>query len=262
MKAAIALHQAQRRSEFEQVRSDLSERYAGEKVTLGGQTSLAPGAARVLKDQAATEIAARPESKPGSEPAEANLVLSDSVEPVWQMRFGDTVEAGMTPAELTQWEGNALSATIPAVAVVDGSKLFANYLGYLFAMDLKSGKLLWRSAAFHHVEVPAMQNVAQMTDTTRYTILASGEYVWTLARDEGRQLSGRRSVLTVLPRGERRSRLAIERPFGLRRARLERSAVTARRARSSCRRRDRAILSRAREACSSSCWRFSRTTAR
>ena len=69
------------------------------------------------------------------------------------------------------------------MAVVDGSKLFANYLGYLFAMDLKSGKLLWRSAAFHHVEVPAMQNVAQMTDTTRYAILASGEHVWSLSRD-------------------------------------------------------------------------------
>jgi outer membrane protein assembly factor BamB len=53
----------------------------------------------------------------------------------------------------------------------------------LFAIDLKTGKLLWRSAAFHNVEVPAMQNVAQFTDTSRYTIIASGEYVWTLSRD-------------------------------------------------------------------------------
>ena len=98
------------------------------------------------------------------------------------MRFGETVEAGMTPAELTQWEQNALSATVPAVCV-SGTKLFANYLGYLFAIDLKSGKLLWRSAAFHNVEVPAMQNVAQFTDTSRYTIIASGEHVWTLSRD-------------------------------------------------------------------------------
>ena len=50
-------------------------------------------------------------------------------------------------------------------------------------MDSKSGKLLWRSAAFHHVEVPAMQNVVQFTDTTRYAILAAGEYLWTLSRD-------------------------------------------------------------------------------
>ena len=99
------------------------------------------------------------------------------------MRFGDTVEAGMTPAELTQWEAERSVGGRSRGVVVDGSKLFANYLSYLFAIDLKSGKLLWRSAAFHHLEVPAMQNVAQFTDTTRYAIIASGEHVWTLSRD-------------------------------------------------------------------------------
>jgi outer membrane protein assembly factor BamB len=180
VKAGLALRQAHRQSEFEQVRTDLRERYAGDKVTLGGLTSFAPAALeQLLKDQGATDG----NSTPSSSSTDPGLALADQVEPIWQLRFADTVEAGMTPAELTQWEGNALSATIPAVSAVDGSKLFANYLGYLFAMDLKSGKLLWRSAAFHHVEVPAMQNVAQMTDTTRYSILASGEYVWSLARD-------------------------------------------------------------------------------
>jgi outer membrane protein assembly factor BamB len=180
VKAALALHNAHRLSEFEQVRSDLRERYSGDKVSLGGQTALAPALLeRLLKDQAAADGPGAP--SPGS--GDPGLALSDQVEPVWQMRFGDTVEAGMTPPELTQWEGNALSAAIPAVALADGSKLFANYLGYLFAIDLKSGKLLWRSAAFHHLEVPAMQNVAQMTDTTRYAILASREHVWTLSRD-------------------------------------------------------------------------------
>ena len=106
------------------------------------------------------------------------------------MRFADTVEAGMTPAELTQWEGNPLSLAVPAVAVVDGSKLFANYLGYLFAIDLKSGKLLWRLAAFHHLEVPAMQNVAQFTDATRYAIIAAGELrLESFTRLERRELS-------------------------------------------------------------------------
>ena len=51
----------------------------------------------------------------------------------------------MTPLELTQWESNSLSSVVPAVTI-DGSKLFANYLGHIFALDLKSGKLLWRTA--------------------------------------------------------------------------------------------------------------------
>ena len=50
----------------------------------------------------------------------------------------------MTPPELTQWESNPLSAAVPAVAV-DGTTLFVNYLGYIFALDLESGKMLWRS---------------------------------------------------------------------------------------------------------------------
>jgi outer membrane protein assembly factor BamB len=179
VKAALALQASHRRSELEQVRADIAQRYASDKVTLAAQTAAAPALLeRLLKDQGPA---------PGGEPLSSasndpGLALPDAVEPVWQMRFGETVEAGMTPAELTQWEQNALSATVPAVCV-SGPKLFVNYLSYLFAIDLKSGKLLWRSAAFHNVEVPAMQNVAQFTDTTRYTIIASGENVWTLSRD-------------------------------------------------------------------------------
>ncbi len=180
VKAALALHQAHRRSEFEQIRTDVRERYSGEKVTLGGQTAAAPALLERLLKQAAPAAEA---GAPSAGTAEPGLALADQVEPVWQMRFGDSVEAGMTPPELTQWEGNVLSAAVPAVAVTDGSKLFANYLGYLFAIDLKSGKLLWRSAAFHHVEIPAMQNMGQGIDVTRYAILASGEHVWSLSRD-------------------------------------------------------------------------------
>jgi outer membrane protein assembly factor BamB len=186
VKAALALHQAHRRSEFEQMRTDLRERYASDKVSLGGQTAVAPTLLEKLLKETETTSASSPSgggTPPSETAAEGGLALSDQVEPIWQMRFGDSVEAGMTPPELTQWEGNTLSAAVPAVAVTEGSKLFANYLGYLFALDLKSGKLLWRSAAFHHVEVPAMQNMAQMTDVTRYTILASSEYVWSLSRD-------------------------------------------------------------------------------
>ena len=181
VKAALALYQAHRRSEFEQIRTDLRERYSGEKVTLGGQTAAAPALLeRLLK----TGRARCDSRRPSAGTAEPGLALADEVEPVWQMRFGESVEAGMTPPELTQWEGNALSAAVPAVAVVDGSKLFANYLGYLFAIDLKSGKLLVAVGGF-----PSRRNSRDaatwpsITDTTRYTILASGEHVWSLARD-------------------------------------------------------------------------------
>jgi outer membrane protein assembly factor BamB len=179
VKAALALKASHRQSELQQVRADIAQRYAGDKVTLAGQTAAAPVLLdRLLKDQG-PPTGGNSLSSASSDPG---LALPDQVEPVWQMRFGETVEAGMTPAELTQWEQNTLSGTVPVVCV-SGPKLLVNYLSYLFAIDLKSGKLLWRSASFHNVEVPAMQNVAQFTDTSRYTIIASGEHVWTLSRD-------------------------------------------------------------------------------
>ena len=70
----------------------------------------------------------------------------------------------MTPVELTQWETTSFSGAVPAVAV-EGQTLFANYLGHVFAVDLASGKMLWRSASFHNLEQAAMQDQAQMIDT-------------------------------------------------------------------------------------------------
>ena len=98
------------------------------------------------------------------------------------MRFADSIEAGMTPQELTQWETSPLSVVVPAVTI-EGSSLYANYLGYIFALDLKSGKLLWRSGSFHDLDMLGMQQQARFIDATRFAILASGDYLWCLGRD-------------------------------------------------------------------------------
>jgi outer membrane protein assembly factor BamB len=88
----------------------------------------------------------------------------------------------MTPQELNQWETNGLSATVPAVAI-DGNSLYVNFVSHIFAVDLKSGKLLWRTASFHNLEIMAMQQNVQMLDAGRFEIVASGEHVWTLTSD-------------------------------------------------------------------------------
>ena len=99
--------------------------------------------------------------------------LAGAIDPGWQLRFADSVEAGMTPPEMIQWQSNPLSVAVPSVAVV-GTNLFANYLGHIFAVDLASGKMLWRSASFHQIEVPAMQEFARMLDVGRFAIVAAG----------------------------------------------------------------------------------------
>jgi outer membrane protein assembly factor BamB len=181
VKAALALFRAGRRAEFEQLRAELADRYSDEKLTLGGQTA-PPGELlrRLLGDERAAPYTGA--SMSASTAAEPGPDLNAGVEPAWQVRIAASVEAGMTPAELTQWESNGLSGAVPATTI-DGSTVFVNYLGYIFAIDVKSGKMLWRSAAFHHLDQAAMQDFARMVDAARFAIVASGEYVWALSRD-------------------------------------------------------------------------------
>jgi outer membrane protein assembly factor BamB len=178
VKAAVALFRAGRQSEFEQVRAELSSRYADEKLTIGGKT--APAGER-LQELIGDAKAADAEVS-ASHPAELGPELSGTVDAAWQMRFAESVEAGMTPQELTQWDSNTLSVVVPAVTT-DGPTLFANYLGFIFALDLKSGKMLWRSASFHNLDVLGMQPQARFIDTSRFAILASRGHLWCLGRD-------------------------------------------------------------------------------
>ncbi len=181
VKAALALFRSGRRAEFEQLRSELADRYGDDRVTLGGQTAIPRELlTRLLGSDAGAP--APSSAQPSSASSAGGPDLSQAVEPAWQMRFAESVEAGMTPLELTQWESNSLSALIPASSV-DGSTLYVNYLGHIFALDLKTGKMLWRSASFHNIEFFTQQNMARMVDTSRFAILASGEFVWVLARD-------------------------------------------------------------------------------
>ncbi len=180
LKAALALFRAGRRAEFEQMKTELADRYADEKVTLGGQTA-APREllTRLMSDEPVNADRVSPSF---SQTSLTGPRLTESVDPAWQVRFAESVEAGMTPLELTQWESNALSAVVPA-ATVDGTSLFVNYLGSLFAVDLSTGKMVWRSASYHNFNLLTQQNMARMLDTNRFAIVAAGEYVWGLARD-------------------------------------------------------------------------------
>ena len=127
---------AGRRSEFEQVRAELADRYRDEKVTIAGRTGTAAEMLRRLlaedEKAAATSGSAAHADTPGPD-------LAREVDPAWQLRIADSIEAGMTPLELNQWQSNTLSLAVPAVAV-DGPKLYVNYLGHIMALDLETAR--------------------------------------------------------------------------------------------------------------------------
>jgi outer membrane protein assembly factor BamB len=152
---------------------------ADEVITIGGKKAkTAEHLKRILSGLVpAKEMDPSPSRSEGPAPD-----LAETVAASWQVRFGASVTAGMNPVELDQWEKTSFSGAVPAVAV-EGHLLFANYLGYVFAVDLASGKMLWRSASFHNLEQATMQGQSQMIDTKRFAILAASGRIWSLGRD-------------------------------------------------------------------------------
>ena len=176
VKAALALAKAGRKAEAEAIRAEVAGRYGDEVVTVAGrEAKAAEHLARIAGEPGPP---ASPDARPDAGPPPA---LADAPDPAWQFRFADSVTAGMTPLEVSQWATNNLSGAVPAAAV-EGSTLFLNYLGHVLAIDLDGGKLLWRSASFHNLEVSAMRGQG-MVDPKRFAVVAAPGFVWSLGRD-------------------------------------------------------------------------------
>lgn len=176
VKAAWALLHAGRRAEFDRLRREVALRYADESVTIGGQSLPAEAFFSQLAESNPSNVA------DSTEPSEQSIDLTQATEPSWRFRFADAIVAGMSSSELQQWETNPVSTATPKVAVHQG-KLYANYLGYLFALDVATGKLLWRSAPFHQLDNVAKQSSARYSDPERYEIVADGKHLWRLWRE-------------------------------------------------------------------------------
>ena len=181
VKAALALARAGRRSELDAIGAEMADRYAGDLVTIGGRKAKATEHLKRILGEPGSSRGPAPEPESidmgGGPPA-----LADTITATWQLRFGASVTAGMTPVESAQWESTSFNVAVPRVAV-EGRTLFANYVGHVFAVDLASGKMLWRSSSFHNLELAAMQGQSQSSDPKRFAILAAPGFVWSLGRD-------------------------------------------------------------------------------
>ena len=182
VKAGVSLGHAGRRSELATLRRELAERHTGEMLSIGGRSATADQHLNKLLDALKGSADKDSDGLRATGAAEQKLDLSGPIPTAWRMRFGESIIAGMTPAERTQWDSNPLSGAVPAVAVVENTA-YVNFLGYVFALNLNTGKLIWRSGSFHNVEIPAAQNQARMVDVKQFTIVASKSYVWSVGRD-------------------------------------------------------------------------------
>jgi len=181
VKTAIALARAERWSEFEELRRQVRERYAGESVVLGGRQL--PASQR-LDELAAVYAKASPASTAvASTAGESDLALPEGDSLRWQFRLFNAQQAQMLSQAGQNWGWQAqfpVREMAPA-AVMDDQRAYLNVMGYMMAVDLKTGKLLWRSAKLHELPQKVQQNQYHFPE--QYSLALDRGVLWGVTRD-------------------------------------------------------------------------------
>lgn len=179
VKLAIALAHSGRWDEFHRVERELADRHPGAQVTLGGKLV---SAERHLAQIGAGQKAASPPTADTPD-----FKLPDSDEPLWQWRpFGKPTDANAAqiPRFRNPWgQHTTIDMVIPTIS--DGRRVYANLLGYEVALDLQSGKLLWRNGKYRELVVKAAQQ--QVIFPEVYNLTIAGDRLWSVGAALGGQ---------------------------------------------------------------------------
>jgi outer membrane protein assembly factor BamB len=201
VKIGIAAVRDGRWDEYEATKKQLSEKFANETVKLGGKSvnpteQLATVAANRAKPQV---VAAKEDLNSRS------MVLDPAGKPLWQFRWfvPEKTDSGDRPG-LTiydQMYGRAYKSDFVPPVACDDEQAYANLAGYDVALNLKTGKLLWRSGRFYDLTVANNQgNPNQFGNygnpfLEQSGIITTPEKVWVVTREvtnnqnQGRQFT-------------------------------------------------------------------------
>lgn len=126
------------------VRKSLEQRFAKARIRVGGQ-EVEPAA--LLAKAAANPATAAAVS----DAVAASIRSAPAVEtkPLWRTQFATdrAIQMIQQTMQSNYWYRNGMETLIPATAT-DGERLYANWFGICFAVDLKTGRLVWRSQKF------------------------------------------------------------------------------------------------------------------
>jgi outer membrane protein assembly factor BamB len=181
VKTAIALARAERWGEFEETRRQVRERHAGETVVLGGKQL--PATERLDELAARHEKDARGAPADGLSASESDLALPKGDALRWQFRLFSSQQAQQLAQAGQNWGWGAqfpVREMTPA-AVMDDQRMYLNLMGYLMAVDLKTGKLVWRSAKLHELPQKVQQNQYHFPE--QYSLALSHGVLWGVTRD-------------------------------------------------------------------------------
>ena len=181
VKHTVALHRAGDASGFAAAREGLLARDAGATVMVGGRevtvAELLDGLGAAAGGQKQSDPAAAPvaEARPWASAVEDGAAEQ---EPRWRCTFlTDRGQVKLMEAVQSSWsvQGSGVHRAIPAVAA-DGRRVYANWLGAVFALDRETGKLLWTSRGFDEMVTgfAEMFERGSVMSPGRFTLAVSG----------------------------------------------------------------------------------------
>ena len=142
-KRGLANLLAGRLSDARQSAETLARRFAGETTLVGGKpVDAAADLNRRLAEANPKERT--PAAETGSESTEFVVAEPEAFEPAWQHQFiTDEFYDNISQAARNSWRRPGSEYFVPPVAA-DESLVAVNYLGAVSAIDLQTGKLIWR----------------------------------------------------------------------------------------------------------------------
>ncbi|HVW39513.1 MAG TPA: PQQ-binding-like beta-propeller repeat protein, partial [Pirellulales bacterium] len=181
VKAAIALARAERWGEFEETCRQVRERHANESVVLGGKQQ--PAIKRLDELAAGHAKDAHGSPDDGAPASESDLALPKGDALRWQFRLFNAQQAQMLSQAGQNWGWGTQFPVreMTPVVVMDNQRVYLNIMGYLMAVDLKTGKLVWRSAKLHELPQKVQQNQYHFPE--QYSLALSNGVLWGVTRD-------------------------------------------------------------------------------
>jgi outer membrane protein assembly factor BamB len=164
VKRAVALARLGRGEALEALSSQIAEQYADDRVTVGGHDVKAAEFVKSLAPKQASNGPARVAA------ADA-MLLPTADEPLWQIRLGAVNTRGRIDPNTGMPMGDVHATSNCAV---EGNRLYANWLGTVFAADLETGKMLWRTGRFSNAVQSAMNLLQQGMSTDCFCLSATG----------------------------------------------------------------------------------------
>ncbi len=173
VKRATAIARTGRRAEFDDLMAQVGNRLDGETVKLGGRSATVKEILEKLNESVSAPLVTPVDQLSIAAPAAGTM-------PEWRMEFlaEETRKEVRRALENMGWGGDRLNLDtyVPPIAM-DRENLYCQWFGIVFAIDLQTGKLKWKTNDFEGVKAEQFQQLMYRMTPGKYQIKVVGELV-------------------------------------------------------------------------------------